>query len=205
MIVSKKHNFVFVKTRKTAGSTLEKLVYPYLGLEDIITGSERDDTPSRNIPLGMNGHATWNQIKEKFTNQKWWSNSYKFTIERNPWDKVVSSYFWHQKIKPHLFAQMTFEEYVKTCTLLPIDYTLYALRGNVQVDKVYKYEDMWEMYSDLNRLFDFDIKQEDLSNTKLKSDIRKVRDYREMHTPKTIELVANKFKPTIDLLGYTYD
>ena len=205
MIVSKKHHLVFIKTRKTAGSTLEKLVFPYLGHEDYCTGSERDDTPAKNMDIGMNGHMKWDQIRGKYCNDDWWKGAYKFTIERNPWDKVVSSYFWHQKIKPQEYFQMEFEQYVLKSPLLPMDYQLYAQRGTLQVDKIYKYEEMQTMYDDLNEMFRFAITPYKIENTKLKANIRKIQDYRELHTPKTIDFIANKFEPVIKLLGYTYD
>jgi len=37
MIVSFKHNFVFIKTRKTAGTTIEIALTPYCGPDDIVT------------------------------------------------------------------------------------------------------------------------------------------------------------------------
>lgn len=205
MIVSKKNNFVFVKTRKTAGSTLEKLLFHYLGKQDYCTGSERDNTPAIGMDFGVNGHMPWDKIKGKFANDDWWKKAYKFTIERNPWDKVVSSYFWHKKIKPHEYMFMEFEDYILKSPLLPFDYSLYANRGTVQVDKIYKYENMQEMYDDLNERFFMEIKPEQIQSTRLKSDVRKVQDYKELHTPKTIDFVATKFAPVIKLMGYTYD
>ena len=48
MIISHKHKFIFVKTFKTAGSSVEKYLYDYLGPSDILRGSEHDNTPSLN-------------------------------------------------------------------------------------------------------------------------------------------------------------
>ena len=92
--------FVFVKTRKTAGSTLEKLLYPYLDPKmDICTGSERDGTSALNIEKNTNGHISLKQIKNKFTNI---DKFFFFTIERNPWDKVVSTIIFIKKLN-HIF------------------------------------------------------------------------------------------------------
>jgi hypothetical protein len=203
MIVSHKHKFIFVKTKKTAGSTLEALLYPYLGQEDYCTGSTRDGTPPLNTPPDTNGHLTWQGIRHVFPEA--WNDYFKFTIERNPWDKCVSSYYWHQKIKPDQFANMPFEDYIMTCTMLPVDWLNYAQGDMIAVDKVYKYEEMWEMYSDLNERFGFDIKQEQTYNTRMKAGIRKNDDYRTMYNDKTIARVAELFKHEIDLLGYSYE
>lgn len=202
MIISHKHQFIFVKTRKTAGSTLEKLLYPTLGEFDVITGSERDGTPSRNAP-SKNGHLSWRQIETLYPRE--WRDYYKFTIERNPWDKVVSSYFWHKIIKEERFGTMPFEEYVLTCELLPIDWTNYAKGNQVMVDHVWLYENMGDMYSELNDMFGLDIDQELVEQTRCKSGIRKIDNYRELHNKATIEHVAELFKNEIKLLGYKYE
>jgi len=204
MIVSHQHKFIFIKTRKTAGSTLEKLLYPYLGDYDICSGSSRDNTPSLGIQPNTNGHVWWNEIKAKYARNEW-DKYFKFTIERNPWDKMVSSYYWHQKIKPEQFLSMDFETYCETCNLIPNDWNLYsAANDQPVVDKIYKYEEMNEMYNDLNERFGFNIQPEQISNTKLKSNIRKVKDYHDIHTPKTRDMVRRKFNRTIQLLNYEY-
>jgi hypothetical protein len=203
MIVSHQHKFIFVKTKKTAGSTLEKLVFPFLGPKDVCTGSPRDDTPRINTS-STDGHASWSKIQASYPNE--FSEYYKFTIERNPWDKVVSSYYWHQEIKPARFANMGFEEYVMTCDLLPIDWLNYTDTVGLQrVHKVFKYEEMWDMYGFLNEKFRLAIPKKMVVATKLKGNIRKERDYRKIHTTNTIERVANLFEKEIKLLGYTYE
>jgi len=203
MIVSHQHKFIFVKTKKTAGSTLEKLVFQYLGPKDICNGSPRDDTPRINTS-STDGHASWAKIQASYPNE--WSDYYKFTIERNPWDKVVSSYYWHQEIKPARFANMDFETYVMTCDLLPIDWLNYAdTVGKLRVHKVFKYEEMWDMYSYFNEKFRFKIPKKMVVATKLKGNIRKERDYRKLHTNATIERVADLFANEIKAFGYTYE
>jgi len=202
MIVSHKHQFIFVKTRKTAGSTVEKLLYPYLGEFDIITGSERDDTPQKNTSI-TNGHLSWRQIETAYPQE--WRDYYKFTVERNPWDKVVSSYFWHKLIKEERFGTMSFEEYVTTCELLPTDWNNYARNNHVMVDNVWFYENMGDMYDELNDLFGFDITQEDYTTTKCKSGIRQIDSYKELHNANTIDRVRELFSNEIKHLGYKYE
>ena len=203
MIISHKHQFIFVKTRKTAGSTLEKLLYPYLGQFDICTGSERDNTPPLNTD-NKDGHMGWKQIENLYPRE--WKEYYKFTIERNPWDKVVSSYFWHLKIKPEYYKGVNFEEYVEGVRgMLPRDWDKYAFKKNVLVDNIWLYENMGDMYSELNDLFGFNITEDDWKNTRLKSGIRQVDSYKEMHTKHTIEKVRELFKNEISYLGYKYE
>lgn len=217
MILSHKHKFLFIKTRKTAGSTLEKLLYPYLGERDVITGSIRDETPTKNVPSkggktkymdhtpGRMQHMSYKQAKNSFLIDKDPNDYFKFSIERNPWDKVVSSYFWHSKIKPQR-TEKGFEHYVLNCELVPNDWGYYTNnKGELVVDKLYKYEEINEMYEDLNDRFGFGITKQDIQNVRMKGGLRKVRDYRELHTPKTIKFVESKYKKIIRLMGYTYE
>ncbi|MDY6920634.1 MAG: hypothetical protein SV765_10545 [Pseudomonadota bacterium] len=204
MIISHKYRFIFVKTRKTAGSTFEQLVSPYLGCEDICTGSTRDGTPPLNCAPDQNGHLPAASIKQHLVSPLVWEQYFKFTVERNPWDKVVSSFFWHRKIKPQFFADMPFEEYVCTCQLLPRDWPLYTEQNQLLVDKVFAYEDLPSFYKEFNQRFGTDISLQLLQTTRLKSGIRTVTDYHDLHTDKTREFVARTFAPEIALMGYEY-
>ena len=86
MIVSKSHKFIFLKTRKTAGSSIQVALSTICDpLQDIITGSNKKEGV-----LDEKGYAGWN-YKKFFTYhphppieqvKKWvdkeWSNYFKF-------------------------------------------------------------------------------------------------------------------------------
>ena len=200
MIISYSKKFVFVKTRKTAGSTLEKLLYPYLDhKKDICTGSERDGTSALNIEKNTNGHISLKEIKNKFTNI---DKFFFFTIERNPWDKVVSSFYFHKKIKPQFFGNLNFEDYILSCPLLPKDWALYQDHTKVQV---FKYEYLSDLITYLNFKFKLNISKEELQNTRLKSEFRKIKDYKLLHTNNTINFIQNLFAEEIKFLKYRFN
>lgn len=196
MIVSHKHKFVFIKTRKTAGSTFENLMFPFLGKDDVCTGSARDGTPALNCELGTNGHRVPSTIPKGY---------FVFSIERNPWDKVVSAFYWHRNIKRSRFALTTFESYMETVPrkLLPMDWCKYVDVGDV----VYRYEEMESMYEDINaRLCGGGVTLDlgKLKTTRLKSGIREVADHRSIHTEKTRTIVSQLFHKEIEKFRYTY-
>ena len=60
MIISHKHKFIFFKTRKTAGSSIQVSLAKYCGEDDIITGQYRDgvDDDSHSAGLNMNNFYT---------------------------------------------------------------------------------------------------------------------------------------------------
>jgi len=96
VIVSHRHRFVFVKTRRTGGSSVEAALAPHLGPEDAITGSARDGTPRRNCPDGLTGHVGRRRIRRLFgatVEDYLW-----FCVERNSYAKAASDWRWHRHV-----------------------------------------------------------------------------------------------------------
>ncbi len=102
MIVSHSRRFIFVKSAKTAGTSLEAALSNYCGGDDIVTplgdyDFNRDET-GRWVHRAMNAdgfeqHDWGSTIRDKVGSEVW--NSYfKFSIARNPWDRVVSLFTW---------------------------------------------------------------------------------------------------------------
>ena len=143
MIVSHQHRFVFIKTRKTAGTSIEIALAEHCGPADIITPIDEVDEQIRR-ELGHRGpqnfevrqpasglgglisrlfgrnvvrhynHAPASLIRARIGPQSY--DSYrKFCVVRNPWDRAVSLYFW-RKNRPgseKLDEEMSFAEFVR--------------------------------------------------------------------------------------------
>lgn len=105
MIVSHKHKFIFIKTHKTSTQTFMKFIKPHLGQDDIMAGDPSNDVNDNTkinvdklLPTGKTAlmyqekygnHLPWFIIKEIVGDDIW--NEYtKFTIEREPQDRLVS-------------------------------------------------------------------------------------------------------------------
>ena len=88
MIISHKHKFIFIKTRKTAGTSIQEALTKICGDEDIITPDI--DTEGRNVDKSCwNGHPhphLWD-VKQ-LVGDKVWNDYYKFTFVRNPFDII---------------------------------------------------------------------------------------------------------------------
>ena len=154
----------------------------------------------RNARIGefalMNQHLTLKQIINKFNLNK--NKVIKIVQVRNPWDYVVSSYYWakDQKKCPQGY---TFEDFI-----------FKPSKFNWQ-----KQLDFW----DLNYIDNF-IKYEHLENdikafcqthdfsydylSKEKGGIRPQISYIEVHTPKTKEYIQEIFKNQIKTFNYEY-
>jgi len=105
MIISHKYKFIFIKPNKVAGTSIEIALAKHCGESDIITpiteyNPKSDSThynqPARNYEEdGYYHHITPAKIKSKLGDK--WNEYYKFTVVRNPYDRIVSSYFWNKK------------------------------------------------------------------------------------------------------------
>jgi hypothetical protein len=186
MIISHKHKFIFIKTRKTAGSSIEHYLSKYLGPDDICTGSDIDNTPRLNAPH-RKGHIDYRWVAKKFPYE--WRNYYKFAIDRNPWTKMISYFHWHRR------AKGSFEDFCLEDTKQYDCWFRYA-DDIVQVDRVMRYEDLHNEVT-LSPLPYAD----ELLTTFKKQDPDKVMV---LHTPKTILAIEHAFADVIDYFGYEY-
>lgn len=106
-IVSHRRRFIFVKPRKTAGSSVQIALAPWCGEGDVLSdgglvfrpGVDTDDF--RAPPVR---HAGWNDryghvaqhalpdVVRAKVGARVWDDYFKFTVARNPWDLFVSMY-----------------------------------------------------------------------------------------------------------------
>lgn len=101
MIISHKYRYIFIKPKKIAGTSVEVALSKHLGKKDIwpplTQYSEAHDEDRYSIkPQNSQGyydHLSPDKIRQKIGDRVW-KNYFKFTVVRNPWDLVVSSYFW---------------------------------------------------------------------------------------------------------------
>ena len=104
MIISYSRKFIFLKTRKTAGSSIQMALSEVCGHDDIVVGDDISildgKSVGRNIQRSFtrNTHANLAQIRLAVSEEEW-LNFFKFVFVRNPWDLVVSRYHWEKKGK----------------------------------------------------------------------------------------------------------
>ncbi len=112
MIVSHSHKFIFVRTRKVASSALEAVLARYLSPSDFATRqSERERASGRLFPpcdsrvfggfsrglrpVLLYGHAPVTAALDLFGARV--GGYTVFTVERNPWDRAVSAFYWSMR------------------------------------------------------------------------------------------------------------
>ena len=93
MIISHKHKFIFFKTGKCAGTSIETFLSQICGQKDICTNvSPKPEGHVTRNPRGWKEHDPAIVARRKIPNE--FKNYFKLSVERNPWDKAVSQY-WH--------------------------------------------------------------------------------------------------------------
>src|SRR5689334_12041430 len=117
MLISHRKRFIYTKTVKTAGTSVESYFEPYCMREGEWTFSHaREESVSEagivgirsGEPLEIQGVIWWNHMPAKtiraLIGDAVWNDYFKFCIVRNPFDAVVSAYrfFWeaHQQYEP---------------------------------------------------------------------------------------------------------
>ncbi|MFG6094983.1 sulfotransferase family 2 domain-containing protein [Leptothoe sp. ISB3NOV94-8A] len=109
MLVSHKKRFIFTKTVKTAGTSVESYFEPYCMPDgEWQELHAREEYVSETGIIGYRGNNARSSIwynhmpaKEIFDliGQNTWERYYKFTVVRNPFDKLISGFFMYEKRK----------------------------------------------------------------------------------------------------------
>ncbi len=223
MIISHKYKFIFIKTRKTAGTSIEVFLSQICGEKDILTPIYPPVEPhiARNSKGLYNifdeGKLSFKQIyaklyeRNKFYNhipaslvkrrigKRIWNNYFKFCVDRNPWDKTLSQY---HNMNHTQDGNLSFEEYINN-RRFPFNYPLYTEDDIVIVDQILKYEtlmdDLYGIFSRLGIPFSGNL------GVNAKSEYRTDRTpYQQVYTKDQKKTVEEFFIKEIKLNNYSF-
>ncbi len=230
MILSHKYKFIFIKTAKTAGTSIEVFLSGHCGPSDILTpiAPPVEGHQPRNYEGFINPvpeilerpgrlfSALRHTItsREKFYNHmpaslvqkrvpvRVWNSYFKFCVERNPWDKVLSHYHMHAARKG---GSLSLDEYLARGRF-PINYFRYTDRSGskIIVDRVLRYEnllaELGEVFSQLQIRFDGTLGV--AAKSKYRSDRR---PYQQVFNDEQRKIVEKAFAKEIELYGYRFE
>ncbi len=203
MIVSHKHRFIFIKTRKTAGTSLEVFLSTLCGAEDIVTPIQPHLEPHRarnheGFFNHMPGHAIRNAIGEDC-----WNSYFRFCVERNPWEKTLS--YYHFINQQRMNGELSFEDYLDSADFC-VDHPAYTEPGNpdlLLVDRVLRYErlehELGEVFAQLGIAYSGSL------GIQAKSEFRTDRrPYQDVLSDTQAALIGVAFRQETRLFGYHY-
>lgn len=201
MIISHRHRFIFIKTMKTAGTSLEVFLSQLCGEDDIVTPFGRAEPGHR--PRNFAGYFNHMGAREVIAKagQALWDDYFTFCFERNPWDKTVSHY-WFLKGRTAKPADWSFEQFLTTGDL-PHNLQFYSDRGKPLVDFIGRYESLERDLASVLHRCGIDSKVE-LPRAKAgyRSDLRHYSSY---YNEKRRDFVAEQFRAEIALHGYRFE
>lgn len=197
--ISDKHQCIFIHIPKVAGTSVKEV-----------------------LELPGQGHPPWFYFAEQYPEK--WRSYLKFTIVRNPWDRIISSYsyarmetsYWHNsKTVKHpdydLLKNKSFDDF---CEVLyskrdllkheswrpQCDWLVGMHQGRkvLTVELVLKFENLTDDFSDL-------CKRLGIANTALPFiNPSPHKNYREYYDKRTIWIIEQVFAQDIAAFGYTF-
>jgi hypothetical protein len=226
MIVSHTHKFIFVKSLKTAGTSLEAALSRYCSGDDIVTPLgdyrfNRDESGDRVHQAmndsGFNQHDDAATIKSKLPAEVW-DNYFKFSITRNPWDRAVSLFFWEYRRDPALVPRKRFYHYLgvpydeagelrkRLGTFVRGDWQnndrFYIMDDRLCVDYVIKYESLEEDFRRVCR----EVGVPETALPRLKTGLRRQgHHYSELFDDESRAIVADRHQNDIAHFGYVFE
>ena len=232
MIISNRHKFIFLKTQKTAGSSVELALSELCGPDDVITpmkceennrqphsrGPQNYEVPEAYHPpgarlllrLGMKPRRVGLEYYQhmpaselqKRMNISDFENYKKVTIVRNAWDREVSLYFWATRRQDE---KPSFERFVRRRVWRPEmkTFNIYSIDGHSVADTVMRYETLAEDFASFVGSLGLDHVP---ALPRAKGNFRTTaeRDYREFYTDETAEIVRQRYAREIALFGMEF-
>jgi hypothetical protein len=230
MILSHKYKFIFIKTAKTAGTSIEVFLSKHCGHQDVVTpiAPPVEEHQPRNYEGFINpipevlqrpgkifsalkhsitsrqkfyNHMPGREIRNRVSADVW-NDYFKFCVERNPWDKVLSHYHMRAAREG---GSLSLDEYLVRGRF-PINYFRYTDRSGkkIIVDRILRYEnllaELGEVFSQLNIPFDGTL------GIAAKSEYRTDRrPYQQVFNDEQRKVVEKAFAKEIELHGYRFE
>lgn len=178
MIISDR-KMLFIHINRTGGTTIESLF----------------------------GEPVWDHrtLEEYLTDDPFLISYFKFAVVRNPWEKEVSDWFHHKKVKG---VDMSFEDYFKQPEFTPFHpmYKFHSNQFNWLLDKTSNYGVDYVIRFEK---FDEDLKKLLWVMGIKPTEIPKVNStqhlhYKEYYTTKLADIVFTNYMDDITYFGYSF-
>lgn len=226
MLLSHSHKFIFIKTLKTASTSIEVALSRFCdGPSDIITPIRPADEKvrqdmglpgpknyrfgksiQRNIRHLLQGgmeflnHTPAAMIMERIDKYTY-NNYFTFAFERNPYDKYVSLYYYLTRDNPSAYGIN--DMIININEQLLSNWRLYAVKEDIAVDQVFQFDTIDDSLIQISQRLG--LPTIELPKTQLKGDIRpKTAHYRELLSDQTKQQIDLYCAKEISMFGYRF-
>ena len=205
---------LYIWIPKCAGSSIYNRLHKSIGMQKILNLKYISQT-SR-VKHKTFGHISVNHlIRANYVSQNDIDRMFKFSFVRNPWDRLLSLWIYHQKIKRNQAHKLSFKEYAGLATQEDARIGLYNNRHFSQADLMYNH-----LYDDENKplvnfVGRFENLQEDFNLVCDKigiprhelphSNKTQHKHYAEYYDDKTRSIVGEKYAKDIEHFGYKFE
>jgi len=196
MIISHRHRYIFLKSRKTAGTSIQTALEEHCGPDDLIlTGGKITE---------INEHSKIEEVR-KYVGKNIWSSYFKFAFTRNPWDLVISRYYWDQRGVD--CSIKGFKKWVKKYLkdggyLNDLQFRYATINDRIRVDFVGSYE---HLQHDFNYICEH-VGLGEVRLAKEKFGYRgKEKGYTQFYTKKLAKKIGIAFQKDASLFGYNME
>jgi hypothetical protein len=196
MLISHKYRFIFLRTEKTGSTSVLHALRELCGISvaELAAGApERDD-------------VVRGQVRSVLGDEKF-RDYFKFSIERNPWDRQISLYS-HRHKKRGVKDLSNFDRDMCSPLWRAMHHSrldnwgIYSIDGKPCFDYMIKYEQLSEGFEEvLSRIGAQGKVQLAHRNS---SDRKDGGDYRALYSPQSQALVAQWHAREIEAFGYTF-
>ena len=223
MIVSHEHKFIFCRTRKTASSSLQTALAGLCGPRDIIgddidrTVAGGDRSARKYVPLmrynsrelarlvvrgerrRYTPHSAARAVR-RWVGGRTWNAYFKFAVERNPFDRAVSLYFWRTREEA---VRPAMDEFLRTVEKWALsNWHIYAIGDGVALDYVARYEALDAGLRVISSELGF---RETLELPQIKVGVRPgSADYREMLSDDDVAVIRRLCRREIEHFDYCF-
>ena len=201
MLISHRHKFIYIKSYKTASTSIQVALAKVCGPDDIITRIKPNMPdgykPRNDCHYRKGDHLKPEEIRGRI-GEEIWASYHKIIAIRNPWEVCTSFYHW---------AKWEYDNKVRKRNK-PFNYWVQdwnqqfiSNSGKVQADTCIRYENLKQDYEQICKLLK--------TTCHLLPSIHKVapdRVHYSLHfTDEQRDFIAKKCKKMIKFYGYTFE
>jgi hypothetical protein len=233
LIISHKHRFIFLKTRKTASTSTELVLFPECGPEDIVTpltpteltrkvghrarNHLRPISPLDPRPLvhkhfrrveGWKWRDYHDHIKaadvRDYVGEKVWRSYFKFAFDRNIYDRQVSWFHYRTKTAKSKARWPDFDTFLHQSPRARMDnFEIYTIDGKLAVDFIGRYETLADDLKTVLETIGLPVPAE---LPMAKRDVRPAssRRYREYYNDERRALVEDWYRGELELFHHEF-